>query len=735
MRIHRFRDALLAGSAIVLAATAANAQSAHFERVATYPVYLNLPDGVDPNTETVAEIVSATPDGMMLVYTDGPGERIGFVDISDAGAPAGAGSVDVGGEPTSVAVANGHVYSGVNTSESFTAPSGHVAVIGVDSREIVATCAVEGQPDSVAVSPDGSFLAIAIENERDEDLNDGIIPQLPAGNLAVFSLGADGMPTNCDAVTTVALTGLAEVAPEDPEPEFVDINADNIAVVTMQENNHIALVDLASGTVTGHFPGGTVDLTAIDNLEDGIVAGVDSLTGLAREADAVSWLGTDRIVTANEGDYLGGSRGFTIYSTSGEVLYDSAVLMEHLGMSHGHYPEGRAENKGVEPEGVEVAVFGDDTLIFVNSERGNFVTVFVDDPAGPQLLDFLPTALGPEGLLAIPQRNLFVVATEEDSEEDGFRATLGLYARTASAPEYPTLVSDTDPATGAPIGWGAMSGLVADPANPGTLYGVNDSFYAASRIYTIDAGQTPARITDYVDLTLDGTPKRYDLEGVALRPGGGFWAVSEGRLDRGLHNLLLRVAPDGTVEAEIKLPEAVEAESVRFGFEGVAAWGDRAIIAIQRSWNDDPANHVKLAVYDPASEGWSFVRYPIAAPTSPRGGWVGLSEITAIGDDRFLIIERDNQPGVYSTHKVVTQISLAGVEPAAFGGDLPVVEKTVVADLLPLMRATNGWISDKPEGLAVTADGTVLMVTDNDGVDDAHGETLLLTVGNLDELM
>jgi hypothetical protein len=36
----------------------------------------------------------------------------------------------------------------------------------------------------------------------------------------------------------------------------------------------------------------------------------------------VQWLDDDRLVTANEGDYEGGSRGFTIFSKRGEVLYE-----------------------------------------------------------------------------------------------------------------------------------------------------------------------------------------------------------------------------------------------------------------------------------------------------------------------------------------------------------------------------------------------------------------------------
>ncbi len=37
-------------------------------------------------------------------------------------------------------------------------------------RTVTARCDLGGQPDSVAVSPDGTLAAVAIENERDEDV-------------------------------------------------------------------------------------------------------------------------------------------------------------------------------------------------------------------------------------------------------------------------------------------------------------------------------------------------------------------------------------------------------------------------------------------------------------------------------------------------------------------------------------------------------------------------------------
>lgn len=280
--------------------------------------------------------------------------------------------------------------------------------------------------------------------------------------------------------------------------------------------------------------------------------------------------------------------------------------------------------------------------------------------------------------------------------------------------------------------------MVADARDPGTAYAVNDNFYDESRIYTLDLNAEPARITGYRTLTRDGEPAAYDLEGIARREGGGFWLVSEGDPEEGVRNLLIEAGSDGRVRREITLPAAVQAQAIGNGFEGVASWpsadGERVIVAFQRSWKDDPAHHAKLGIYDPATAAWTFVHYPLDEPHSERGGWVGLSEITHVDGARFTLIERDNQPGAYAAHKVLTTIDLADVEPRPAGADLPVVDKHVAVDLLERQRARNGWIADKPEGLALTRDGALHLVVDNDGVQDAPGETQLLEIGTLGDL-
>jgi hypothetical protein len=733
---------LVSGTAIGLSfiGAPALAEDGYFSRLATVPAYLNLPEGTDPATAAAAEIITATSDGMSVIYSNSPGKALGFIDITDPKAPKPSGQIDMGGEPTSVTVIGNMALVGVNTSESKVKPSGHVAVVDLASRQVSATCDVMGQPDSVAASPDKKFLAVAVENERDEELNDGVMPQLPAGHLAIFNVAGDGTLTNCDAATIVPMTGLAQIASDDPEPEFIDINSDNIAAVTLQENNHIALVDLASAKVTAHFPAGSVDLEKIDANDDKVISAIDSKAGILREPDALGWLDNDRFVTANEGDYEGGSRSFTIFEKSGKVLYESGNAVEHLAMANGQFPVKRAKSKGVEPEGLEIGKFGDDTLIFVLAERGNFVAVYRDKGGAeaPEFLQMLPTAIGPEGAIAIPARGLFAVASEADSAEDNVRASVSIYARDASAPFAPAIVSEIDPKTKAPIGWGALSGLATDPVADDKLFAVSDSIYGVSRIYDLDATTTPARITGYVDLMQNGAPAGFDIEGITLKQGGGFWLVSEGNPEKELLNKLLSVKADGTVEEEILLPDALTAQAERFGFEGIAAWNDngteKLVLALQREWKDDPKGLAKLAIYEPGTKVWTFVHYPLEKPTSPNKGWVGLSEVTHLGGSRFALIERDNQPGAYATIKHVTTIDLGSVEPKPLGETLPVVEKKLALDLLPLLQASHGWISDKIEGLTVTKSGEVYAVVDNDGLSDAPGETQFLRLGSLGQL-
>ena len=724
------RNSVRAALVAALLASAALPASADpvFNRISSFSVPSNLPTDKEKVTATSAEIITASEDGNMLIYSDSPLGGIGFVDITDARAPKAAGALMMDGEPTSVAVAGNKVLVGVNTAESFTNPSGRLSVVDIASRSVDVTCDIGGQPDSLAVSDDRSFVAIAIENERDEDVNDGAIPQMPAGDLVLISL-KDGV-ADCDTLRRVALSGLSEIAPEDPEPEFVSINSLGEIAVTLQENNHIAIIDGKTGQVTSHFSAGTVDLEGIDTSSDGALSFTGNREGVPREPDAVKWLDDNRLVVANEGDWKGGSRGFTIFNKTGELVYEAGASLEHAIAQIGHFPDKRAKSKGIEPEGLEAATFGDSKYFFVLSERASIVAVYKDAGAEPELMQFLPSGISPEGAVAIPSRNLLATANEADLGEDGgARSHVMLYELAEGEAAYPMLRSDM--VDGKPIGWSALSGLVGDAEKAGMLYAVNDSFFGAQpMIFTIDATQKPAVITSALPVTRGGAAaQKLDLEGITIDGKGGFWVASEGDPAKLIGHGIYNVDSKGEIKTEIGFPVELLAGQTRFGLEGITSVGagdDLTLwMAVQREWKDDEQGTVKLVSYKPKSKEWGAVSYPL---DKTEAGWVGLSEITAHGDHVY-IVERDNQIGDAAKLKKLYRVAIADLKPGKFGETLPMVSKEEVHDFIPdLEAATKGYVVDKLEGFAFDAAGNAYAVTDNDGVDDSSGETLFWQV-------
>nr|BFE75693.1 hypothetical protein GCM10020092_089940 [Actinoplanes digitatis] len=444
----------------------------------------------------------------------------------------------MGGEPTSVAHLGGLLLAAVNTSASFTEPSGKLVVIDARTRAIRRSLDLGGQPDSVAVAPSGRYIAVAIENERDEDVADGAIPQAPYGYLAVVD-------TRTWTVGRVDLTGLAEVAPGDPEPEYVSVNSRDEAIVSLQENNHLAIVSLAKRTVIRHFGAGTVTVPGVDTEDDDRISLTGTITA-KREPDGVAWLTDDLFATANEGDYEGGSRGWTIFDRRGRVVWDAGNSLEHLAVAHGLYPDKRSDAKGIEPENVAFGRFDGVPYVFVNAERGNFTAVYdVSRPWAPKFRQLLPTTNGPEGVVAVPSRNLIVVSSEEENPDAGIRGTVQIYGLGRSAGVFPSLVSRDD------IAWGTLSGLSAVPGRPDRLVAVTDSAYSPTRLLTIDTAARPAAITAELTLTRNGTPVGYDAEGVAALASGGYWLAVEG--SAGKPNLLVRTDGRGAVQQEIPL--------------------------------------------------------------------------------------------------------------------------------------------------------------------------------------
>ncbi|MEY9562635.1 hypothetical protein ABIA26_004977 [Sinorhizobium fredii] len=319
-------------------------------------------------------------------------------------------------------------------------------------------------------------------------------------------------------------------------------------------------------------------------------------------------------------------------------------------------------------------------------------------------------------------------------EDGGARAHVMIYARGEGEAAYPQLRSAEK--DGLPIGFGALSGLAAVKDKPGFLRAVNDSVLSSQpTIFTIDATEKPALITEALPITRDGAPaQKLDIEGIANDGEGGFWLASEGNSDKLYSHALFHVNKKGEIKQEIALPKELSANEIRYGFEGITTVGegdDQVLwMAVQREWKDDAKGFVKLVSYKPATEEWGAVRYPL---DKSKAGWVGLSEISVHGDYVYLI-ERDNLIGEAAKLKKLYRVALADLKPAKLGAELPVVKKEEVRDLIPELKSLNGYVVDKVEGFTVDAAGNGYVVTDNDGVDDSSGETLFFSIGAIDAM-
>jgi hypothetical protein len=316
---------------------------AAFRRVGTFYPCSQISPTCNTNITTHAEIVTASPDGNTLIYSDSLYRKIGFVNITDPTKPTPLGLVDVApGEPTSVTVVKGFAVAVVDTSADFITRSGYFLVVNITTRTVLANISVGGQPDSVTASPDGSFFAVAVENERNENLPNPNPPQLPAGYIVLVNSTSSNPTLWTPTIVSVANFSNMDF-PTDPEPEYVNINADGTIAATLQENNAVAIID-KNGTVLRVFSCGAVNLTQIDTVEEkNLINLTGSLFNRKRQPDAVAWLDLVNIATADEGDLSdGGSRSWTIFDTrDGSIVYTSGVELEWLSVKIGHYPEVR----------------------------------------------------------------------------------------------------------------------------------------------------------------------------------------------------------------------------------------------------------------------------------------------------------------------------------------------------------------------------------------------------------
>jgi len=381
-----------------------------------------------------AEIASSTPDGQRLIVTEADAGSIAVLDIADPMQPSllknvSFKSLSDKAEVTSVAAMpdGNYALAVIRTGDTMQlANPGLLAVVDLRTYEIAKTYPLGIGPDSIAVSKDGRYAVIAIEDEELDPATDEYdYPNAKRpGSISVIEFTDGDALSGTLTDLPVDLSGTeGAIYPHEPQPEYVAINeAGTTAAVTLQENNAIALVDLATKKVTKIFALGTTTHAA-DVEEDGLVSFTTMMQGRFEPDGIVFSPDGKHLITANEGD-LGknefedsvraGGRNIAVWDLDGNLVYDSLNLIDEAAARAGVYPDDRSPNKGSEVENLAVSTIDGQPILAVAAERADAILFFdLTDAAKPTYLGLIRTAgESPEGIHRVSGRDLFISADE-----------------------------------------------------------------------------------------------------------------------------------------------------------------------------------------------------------------------------------------------------------------------------------------------------------------------------------
>ncbi len=283
---------------------------------------------------SAAEIVAFDPstDRVFIVNAES-----GMLDIADLTSPANptyvssldvAGDVDNAKGVTMGAVNSVSVHGGIIAAAIEADPKqdpGYVAFYQSSDLTFLGAVQVGALPDMLTFTPDGSRIVVANEGEPNSDYSVD-----PEGSISVIDMSPGAGALTQANVTSVGFSAFnsggsraseidsktrisahsASVA-QDLEPEYVAVSADSAtAWVSLQENNAIVEVDLATASITSLWGLGYKDHGLIgneldvSNKDDAINIRTWPLYGtyMPDSIAVYQYAGRTLVVTANEGD-------------------------------------------------------------------------------------------------------------------------------------------------------------------------------------------------------------------------------------------------------------------------------------------------------------------------------------------------------------------------------------------------------------------------------------------------
>jgi YVTN family beta-propeller protein len=293
-----------------------------------------------------AEISAYDPTSKRLFVVNAQAATIDILDLSDPTSPSKISQIAVGSfgaVANSVAVKNGIIAVAVEAVDK-TNPG---KVVFYDANgTYLKDVQVGSLPDMLTFTPDGSKVLVANEGEPGTidpegsisiiDLSGGV-SNLTQANIATAGFTSfNGLETQLRADGVRIFAG--KTAAQDLEPEYIAVSPDGqTAYVTLQENNTVAVVDIATATVTSLQPLGLKDHSLVGNGLD--ASDRDSAININTQPvfgmympDAIATFsanGQTYYVTANEGDDRGENRRVSSLTLDPTVFPDAATLKQN----------------------------------------------------------------------------------------------------------------------------------------------------------------------------------------------------------------------------------------------------------------------------------------------------------------------------------------------------------------------------------------------------------------------
>jgi DNA-binding beta-propeller fold protein YncE len=315
-----------------------------------------------PDDPRIAEINAFDPEGQRIYVVNPSDGRIDIINASNPSAPVGAGFLDIAGackleigaecplqsglEPNSVAI-HGNLMA-VAASNAVKTNNGHAVFFelrGIDTPRFLHAVEVGAVPDMIVFTDDGKYALTANEGEPNSTYTID-----PPGSVSVIEIEKLGTPRaarhvlfdrfdNPDQRAKIESEGVRIFGPgasvaEDLEPEYIAVSG-NKAYVTLQENNAMAIINIAGATVEKivglglkdhSLPGNTLDAHDTDgiNLKNWPIFGLYQADAIA----AFNVKGRTFLMMANEGDAREYVPGYVEAIRLGNVNYalDPAVF-------------------------------------------------------------------------------------------------------------------------------------------------------------------------------------------------------------------------------------------------------------------------------------------------------------------------------------------------------------------------------------------------------------------------